>query len=253
MIQRLVIPYKDIYTTVYTVRTDEGVAVFDTGSSTEDAEHYVLPFLRRQGITAPDYIVISHNHRDHAPGLPRLAQEFPTACIVSADPTLCAHYPRTHIPKDGDTVLGVLQLWNTPGHDADCLSLLDTRTNTLLTGDSLQMYGIVSEFPLGAHLRAPSSYLSTLDKIASLPIDTVLTAHDYKPFGYRLDGAERIAEALALCRLPFERLYDTVVAHPTADPENIRTLYTTAEFLPVGDLAIEAMKTYITQKKQVTK
>ena len=119
MIQRLVIPYKDIYTTVYTVLTDEGAVLYDTGASAADVEQYILPFLMQQNITAPTHIVISHNHRDHAPGLPRLTSEFPSACIVAADPHLCAQYPHTLIPQDGDTLCGVLQLWNTAGHDAD--------------------------------------------------------------------------------------------------------------------------------------
>ena len=241
-IKRLVIPYKDIYTTVYVIHTALGDVLFDTGAGEADAEQYILPF--KQGVTADTlkYVVISHNHRDHAPGLPRIKQEFPSATVVASD----ADLSDLTVPSDGVVLLDVLRIIPTPGHDVDCCSLLDTRTDTLLTSDALQMYGIVSESPLGAHLRAPSAYLHTLDVIAALSPNTILTAHDFQPFGYRLDGAEHIEEALAICRATYQRLHTVVAAHPTADTETIRRLYAThAPWLPIGDLAIEAMKNSI--------
>ena len=54
-IHRLTIPYKDIYTTVYTVKTDRGVLIFDSASFDEDIENYILPFLNELEIT-PDMI-----------------------------------------------------------------------------------------------------------------------------------------------------------------------------------------------------
>ena len=84
-IHRTTIPYKDIFTTIYTIRTDEGVMLFDAASYDTDAQAYVLPFLQKVGVSAEElkYIFISHNHADHAGGLHCLAPHFPKARILS--------------------------------------------------------------------------------------------------------------------------------------------------------------------------
>jgi competence protein ComEC len=52
-------------------RQEEGNQVWDAG------ERYILPYLRRRGITQIDYAVISHAHLDHYGGFAFLAQQLP--------------------------------------------------------------------------------------------------------------------------------------------------------------------------------
>ena len=70
-IHRITLPYKDIFTTVYTVKTDKGVLLFDAASYDTDLEQYIQPMLDELNITAEDlkYVFISHNHGDHSGGL----------------------------------------------------------------------------------------------------------------------------------------------------------------------------------------
>ena len=91
---RLTIPYKDIYTTVYTIKTDCGILLFDTGSYDEDIENYILPFLNELEITEKmlKYVFISHKHKDHAGGLNKLMEKFPDACIISLSPDIKEQY-----------------------------------------------------------------------------------------------------------------------------------------------------------------
>ena len=49
-IYRLTMPYKDIFTTVYAIKTECGVLIFDSGSYDEDIETYIQHIL-----TAHDY------------------------------------------------------------------------------------------------------------------------------------------------------------------------------------------------------
>lgn len=42
-IHRLTIPYKDIYTTVLFIKTEEGVVLFDTATFEEDVKEQILP------------------------------------------------------------------------------------------------------------------------------------------------------------------------------------------------------------------
>ena len=49
-IYRLTTPYKDIFTSLYLIRTPEGALLFDAASYDGDAEQYVLPWLDEIGI-----------------------------------------------------------------------------------------------------------------------------------------------------------------------------------------------------------
>ena len=44
-ITRLEIPYKDIFTSVYAVKTNCGALLFDAGSYDSDVTELILPFL----------------------------------------------------------------------------------------------------------------------------------------------------------------------------------------------------------------
>lgn len=146
-IKRLVLPYKDIFTTVYLIKTPKGAILFDAASYDEDIDNAIIPFLAENDVTTKTlkYVFISHNHRDHAGGLKRFMQIYPDTCIVSRSDALAENYKayQVYSPKDGDLLLDTLQVVTIPGHTHDSAALLDTRTKTLITGDSLQLYGIV--------------------------------------------------------------------------------------------------------------
>ena len=66
-IYELTIPYKDIFTTVYIVRTARGALLFDTATYDSDVEEAIIPALCELGVGKGElkYIFISHNHGDH--------------------------------------------------------------------------------------------------------------------------------------------------------------------------------------------
>ena len=113
-IHRITLPYKDIFTTVYTVKTDKGVLLFDAASFDTDLEQYIQPMLDELKISAADlkYIFISHNHGDHAGGLRPIMEAYPNATILSRSPKLAENYAdyKVEALEDGDTVLDVLQV-----------------------------------------------------------------------------------------------------------------------------------------------
>jgi len=67
---RLTIPYKELFTSVYVVKSSQGAILFDTADNDRDADEDIVPLLKRLGVGAEElkYIFISHNHRDHAGG-----------------------------------------------------------------------------------------------------------------------------------------------------------------------------------------
>ena len=72
------------------VQTSKHTLVFDTGGKfSEDSDMgdaVVLPFLRFQGITQVDTLMISHNDNDHSGGAVSLLAELPVTSISSSAP-----------------------------------------------------------------------------------------------------------------------------------------------------------------------
>ena len=232
---RTAIPYKDIFTTIYVVKTPKGAVLFDAASFDEDVDDYVIPLLRAAGVEKElKYVFISHNHRDHAGGLPVLLPQYPDVCVVSRSQML----PEKHAgyaflkPEDGDTLLDVLRVVTIPGHTSDSMALLDTRTNTLITGDSLQLYGIYGSGPWGSNICLPVEHIQAVEKVRGLPVEEILTAHDYHPCGYHYVGREQITLALDSCIAPIMKVKELLTAHPEAEDAEIQKIYNDAEYLP---------------------
>ena len=103
-IYRLTIPYKDIFTTVYIVKTENGVLLFDVASFDDDIENYIVPFLDELEISSDmlKYVFISHNHSDHSGGLKEFMKRFPKVCIISRNPKLKEQYENydIYVPED---------------------------------------------------------------------------------------------------------------------------------------------------------
>jgi glyoxylase-like metal-dependent hydrolase (beta-lactamase superfamily II) len=221
---RLTIPYKDIFTTVYTVRTPAGVLLFDTASWDEDVENYLLPFLKEAGVAPEElkYIFVSHNHTDHAGGVKELMKVYPEATILSRSAKLLEKNSRYKgiCHQEGDILLEVLQVVTIPGHSRDSMGLLDTRTKTLLSGDCLQLFGIYGSGAWGSNITLPTLHLQALEKLAALPIERIFAAHEYHPLGWRYEG-EGVADALENCRKPLFAIRDLIRHDPSRSDEEI--------------------------------
>lgn len=236
-IYRLIIPYKDIYTTVCIVKTSEGAVLFDTGSYDSDADGYILPFLEELDIKAQElrYVVISHNHLDHAGGLERLMQHFPETCIVSRHPAIAEKYGNYTVlaPGDGDPLLSVLRIITVPGHTTDAVALLDTRSGALLTGDSLQLYGIYGSGKWGANISLPTEHLAAVEKLRSMDIATIVASHNYHPWGNFAQGKDQVSRYLDACPEALFKIQDFLSSHPEQDPEEATESYNASSGLPV--------------------
>ena len=228
-IHRVMLPYKDIFTTVYTLNTPAGAILFDTGSFDSDLEEYILPLLQEAGIAGADlkYVFISHNHKDHSGGLPRLLEAFHNLCIVTQSTNLQEKYGSCNFlrPEDGDTLLDTFRFVSIPGHTADSGALLDMRTNTLITGDCLQLSGIRGSGDWASNISFPREHFKALEKLRALDIHQILTAHDYVPYGYRANGKEAVRNMLNACEVPLRRLESLIAANPTLNDSQIREMF----------------------------
>lgn len=125
-------------------------------------------------------IVLTHAHGDHVGALERVMQSFPDAVLsiskrdcrlLKGDKSLDKTEPQIPIKggvpkgikitpnrllKEGDRI-GSLKVYETPGHTPGSISLLDTKYNAIIAGDTFQTQGrmavcgqIVRSFPFPA-------------------------------------------------------------------------------------------------------
>ncbi|MBE6787477.1 MAG: MBL fold metallo-hydrolase [Ruminococcaceae bacterium] len=235
-IYRTVTPYKDIWTTMYIVKTEKGDLLFDAASFDEDAQNYIVPFLKECGVTSESlkYIFISHDHSDHAGGLGALMEYYPDAVILSRSTELRNRFAEYDVipPQENEVFLDVLKTVTITGHTSDCAGLYDVRTKTLITGDCLQVGGIVGSENWAANIRFPVCYFEDIEKVRKMDIDLLLTAHDYYPFGYKAKGKEEINRYLDGCREPLLKLKKLILENPTVDDEGICDIHNVSKDIP---------------------
>lgn len=232
---RMTIPYKDIFTTIYVIKTEQGTVMFDAASIDEDTPEYILPMLKELNVSPEElkYIFISHNHGDHAGGLNGLKSHVPNTCIVSRSSALQEKHPDMDflMPEDGDILLDVLQVVTVPGHTQDSIALLDKRTNTMISGDCLQLYGIYGSGNWACNIGFVKDHLQAIEKVRAMNIQTVLTAHDYHPYGYRYDS-ETVGKALDACVETLMKIKDIILQNPDMTDERVAALYNAPATLP---------------------
>ncbi len=223
-VYRLEVPFTGCWTGVSLVLAEENILI-DSGACAETVDTSIVPALRELGYSLGDiaWVALTHIHGDHVGGCARiqsLAPHIRFACYrASADrlrePLLYSKQIRARFPghsagapavlegvtadsllHDGDT-LGPLRLIHTPGHDSDSCCYLDTRSGTLITGDSLQLNGTATQ---GCALLMDGRYDDSLNKLLRLPIQSIVCGHEYLPLGGHALGPEAAAHFLQACK-----------------------------------------------------
>ena len=235
-IYRLVIPYKDIFTTVYTVKTDKGVLLFDAASTDSDVENYIIPMLDELRVTKDELkcVFISHDHKDHSGGIERLLREFPGATVLSRKDRirlLCEGSSVLSL-NDGEVFMDVFKLVAIPGHSADSAAVLDMRTNTLITGDSLQVYGIFGSQEWGSNISLTAEYLNAIEKLRKIEIDNIYSAHDFHPYGFKAEGKDEVKKFIDASEEPIRKILDLIINNPELEDEAIHDLYNGSAKVP---------------------
>lgn len=233
---RLTLPYKDIYTTIYFLRGPEGDIMFDAASFPEDLEEYILPAMKKIGITGErlKYIFISHNHRDHSGCLLPVLREFPTATVVTRSVTLKDSLEgySVKMPEDGEVIGGCFKVIAIPGHTQDSEALLDTRSGALITGDCLQGFGIFGSGTWACNITRPSDHLNALKKLPLDEINEIYAAHDYHPYGYKASGKEEIKAYIQACIDPLMMIREMIEETPECSDEEITDRFNEPKTLP---------------------
>jgi len=173
---RVLIPFQDLTTTVYIAVFEEGTAIIDSGTYPSDVDEYILPALAELGATASvRFLLLTHHHSDHAGGFARLSDCFPQA--------------ESALPEGLEAIA-------LPGHTADAVGYLDHRSETLLSGDCLQLRGI-GKYRNGIGDKA--AYIRSVETLKKRAINRIVAAHEYDPLGSLAEGEKAVQEYLDLC------------------------------------------------------
>ena len=185
-IYRLKVPFEDIYTSIFFIRTKRANLLVDTATWDSDIDEYLLPALDTLGIKLTDiaYLILTHLHSDHAGGVNRIRELNPKIEIVRG--------VAEKLPNG-------VSVYELKGHTLDLIGVFDEDTGTLITGDGLQGVS-VGKYRLS--LESKDEYIKTLAKIqADARIQNILLSHAYEPWGK--DGAfgrEQVEQIINDCR-----------------------------------------------------
>lgn len=222
-VYRLAVPFPGCWTGVTLVTGTQNILV-DSGSCAETVDKCIIPALKALGLTLESiaWLVFTHTHGDHVGGAARLLALHPhlqTAAFhtsvnrlynpMAYSQAIRARFPEYSPPtptlegiqvdrllQDGEKI-GQLTLLFTPGHDSDSCCFWDERSHTLITGDSLQLNGTVSQGC--ALLMNVPEYESTLHRLMEMPIENIICGHPYLPLGAEAIGKKASLIFLQTC------------------------------------------------------
>ena len=210
--------------------------LIDSGDCSENIDNLLIPALQKLGYSLENitWLCNTHCHGDHVGGHYRIRElaVIKVAVYVESCPKIKnplkyaklirATYPEFSPPasaalkgvefdrilQEGDTIGGRLQVIATPGHDTDCVSFYDTKTKTLITGDSLQGNGTATQ---GTALYMDLDvYQNTLDKLMKMDVENIISGHPYLFSGDMAIGKAAATAYLKRCWVITD-IYDTYI------------------------------------------
>ena len=215
----LKVPFGPVWTGIVLVRGEKNVLI---DASHLEPERYLVPALADLGLVPGDidWLLNTHVHGDHIGGHHALVTKYglKTCTLDSAaealrDPVKVAIRVRTRFPKnspapqsylkgvepdktveEGEFLEGRFRVIATPGHDDDCLTWIDTKTNTAFTGDSLQANGTPTQ-GVGFY-RSLANYRATLAKLSGEALANIVCGHWYDGIGDVIRGEAAVKAAL---------------------------------------------------------
>lgn len=183
-IYRLKIPFDNLYTSVFLVTAEGKNILVDCATTKEDVVEYIVPALKSAGIEIGDIdiLVVTHDHEDHAGGLPYLL----------------ALAPNIEVVTDARTLAKGVSTYPLSGHERNFVGVLDERTRTLISGDGLQGAGVGK---YRCSLADKAAYLKTITALGEDErIENLIFSHAYEPwYENRIWGRENVLDCLKTC------------------------------------------------------
>ena len=153
----------------------------DAGYDRQETKDMLEQAVEKYGLAVPDKIILTHAHRDHAPGVRQLNDWAPVVYCHREEQqdVLKAIAPWGAVSAlDGDEVLRVageeIRVLHTPGHTAGHISLYLPASGILIAGDNIVEEGTTW---IGAPGGDMLKYLDSLRSYKSLKLSKIGPGH----------------------------------------------------------------------------
>lgn len=181
---RLKVPFESVYTSVFLIKASDCNILVDSATTRTDVKEIIIPALSDLGVAITDikYLVLTHEHEDHAGG---------SEWIYRANRNI-------EIVRDIQDISKDIEIISMVGHSSECIGILDLRTGTLISGDGLQGDGIGRYRCSVVDL---VGYVKTINKVkADKRVQNVLFSHAYEPwYSDTALGREEVEKRLDDC------------------------------------------------------
>lgn len=223
-IYRLKTPAGGIWSAITFIDGEKKILI-DSGEKAQYIDELLVPALKSMGyqMTEIDYLFNTHCHGDHigghkrivASGAPKVVTYFKSApklrdplkyakLIRAAFPDHSPEAPRILegvepdiIVKNNDMLADRLLLVASPGHDDDAVCFYDTKTKALISGDSLQGNGTVTQGT--AFYMDVDDYRNSIKHIREMDIEYMISGHSYLSCQDKAVGREEVKKYLDCC------------------------------------------------------
>ncbi|MEB1806957.1 MAG: MBL fold metallo-hydrolase [Bacillaceae bacterium] len=173
--------YPHTTTNCYLIGNENKSLLVDAGYDRKETRDKIEKTIKENNIAQPSAVVLTHSHRDHAPGVRQFRDWAPTVYCHKHEKQdiLKAISPLTSISclQDGATLQIAdvdLTIIHGPGHTSGHLNVFIPSEQVLLAGDNIVANGTTWIGPPDGNM---SDYIQTLNRLKQLPLAKIGPGH----------------------------------------------------------------------------
>jgi endoribonuclease LACTB2 len=168
-------------TNCYLIGNEQESILVDAGYDQQETKQQLKKALLENNLAKPKSIILTHSHRDHAPGVRRLVDWSPTVyCHINELEAIKAAIAPVNelVTLHNEEVIKVsnveITVMHCPGHTTGQLNLYISSKQVLIAGDNIVGEGTTWIGPPDGDM---SDYIHTLHRLKQLPLRKIGPGH----------------------------------------------------------------------------